>query len=81
MKLFGILLKVQMQTIKFKNDITNDNLSNSKIRNTHARIKSSTRRSNRLIEIENSLNSVERNTSTAAFATIDEVSIKKNEMQ
>ena len=30
----------------FKNDVTNNNLSNSKIRNIHARIKSSTRRSN-----------------------------------
>ena len=30
----------------FKNDITNDNLLNSKIRNIHARIKSNIRRSN-----------------------------------
>ena len=30
----------------FENDITNDNLSNSKTLNIHARIKSSTRRSN-----------------------------------
>ena len=59
----------------------NDNLLNSKTRNIHARIKSSIRRSNRLIEIENLLNSIERNTSTTAFATIDEISIKKNEMR
>ena len=61
----------------FGNDATNDNISNSKTRNIHARIKFNIRRSNRLIEIENSLSSVERNTSTTAFATIDEVSIKK----
>ena len=61
----------------FKNNIIDNNLLNSKLRNIHARIKSSTRRSNRLIEIENSLNSVERNTNITAFATIDEVSIEK----
>ena len=61
----------------FENDVTNDNLSNSKIRNIYARIKFSTRRFNQLIEIENSLNSVERSTSTTAFATIDEILIKK----
>ena len=61
----------------FENDITNNNLLNSKIQNIHARIKFSTRRSKRLTEIENSLSSVERNTNTTTFATIDEVSIKK----
>ena len=61
----------------FENDAINNNLSKSKARNTHARVKSSTRRSNRLIKIENSLSSVRRSTSTAAFATIDEVSIEK----
>ena len=61
----------------FENDVTDNNLSNSKTRNIYARVKSSTRRSNRLIEIENSLSSVGRNTSTTTFATIDEVSIKK----
>ena len=61
----------------FENDVTNDNLSNSKIRNIHARIKFSTRRSNQLIEIENSLNNIEGSISTTAFATIDEVSIEK----
>ena len=61
----------------FKNDATDNNLSNSKIQNIHARIKFSTRRSKRLIEIENSINSVERNTNTTAFATIDKISIKK----
>ena len=61
----------------FENDTTNNNLSNSKTRNIHARIKFSTRRSNRLNEIENSLNSVERNTNTTTFATIDEVLIEK----
>ena len=61
----------------FENDVTNDNLLNSKTRNTYARIKFSTRRSNRLIEIENSLSSVEQNTSITAFAAIDEVSIEK----
>ena len=61
----------------FENDATNNNLLNSKIRNIHARVKSSTRRSNRLIEIENPLSNAERNINTAAFATIDEVSIEK----
>ena len=61
----------------FENNVTDDNLSNSKILNIHARIKSSTRRLNRLIEIKNSLNSVERNTNTATFAIIDKVSIEK----
>ena len=42
----------------FKNDVTNDNSSNSKTRNIHAKIKFNIRRSNRLIEIENPLNSV-----------------------
>ena len=61
----------------FKNDVTDNNLLNSKIRNPHARIRSSTRRFNRLIEIENSLSNVKRSTSTTAFATIDEVSVEK----
>ena len=61
----------------FENDVTNDNLINSKTWNIHARIKFNIRRSNWLTEIENSLNSVGRSTSTTAFATIDEVSIKK----
>ena len=61
----------------FENDVTDDNLSNSKISNIHAKVKSNTRRSNRLTEIENSLNSVERSTSTTTFATIDEILIKK----
>ena len=61
----------------FENDVTDNNLSNSKILNIHAKIKFNIRRSNRLIEIENSLSSVERSTNTAAFATIDEVSIEK----
>ena len=43
----------------FENDVTDDNLSNSKTRNIHARIKSDIRRFNRLIEIENSLSNVE----------------------
>ena len=61
----------------FEDDVTDDNLSNSKIRNICAKIKFSTRRFNRLAEIENSLNSVERSTSTAAFSTIDEILIEK----
>ena len=61
----------------FEDDATNDNLSNSKTQNTRARIKSSTRRFNRLTEIENPLNNVERSTSTAAFSTIDKISIEK----
>ena len=65
----------------FRNDITNDNLLNLKTRNIHTRIKSNTRRLNRLIEIKNSLNNVERNTNTATFATIDKISIKKNEVR
>ena len=61
----------------FENDVTNNNLLNSKTSNIHARIKFSTRRSNRLTEIENSLNSVERSTNTIMFTTIDEISIEK----
>ena len=61
----------------FRNDITNSNLLNSKARNIHARIKSSTRNLNRLIEIENSLSSVERSTNTTTLTTIDEISIEK----
>ena len=61
----------------FEDDVTNNNLLNLKTRDIHTRIKSSTRRSNRLTEIENLLNNVERNTNTAAFATIDKISIKK----
>ena len=61
----------------FEDDVTNDNLLNSKTRDTRARIKSSTRRFNRLTKIENSLSSVERSTNTAAFSTIDEISIEK----
>ena len=61
----------------FENDVTDNNLSNSKIRNIYTRIKFNIRRSNWLIEIENSLSSVERSTSTAAFATIDKISIEK----
>ena len=61
----------------FEDDAINDNLSNSKTRNIHARIKSNTRRFNRLIEIENSLSNVRRSTNTTAFAAIDEISIEK----
>ena len=61
----------------FENDVTDNNLLNSKIQDIHARIKFSTRRFNQLIKIENLLSSVERSTSTAAFATINEISIKK----
>ena len=61
----------------FENDATDDNLSNSKIRDTYARVKFSTRRFNRLVEIENSLNNVERSTSTTAFSAIDEILIEK----
>ena len=61
----------------FENDIINNNLSNSKTRDIHARIEFSTRRSNRLIEIENLLNNVERNTNTITFATIDKILIQK----
>ena len=61
----------------FEDDAINNNLSNSKTRNIHARIKFSIRHSNRLIEIENSLSSVERNTSTTTFAIIDKLLIKK----
>ena len=61
----------------FENDVTNDNLLNLKTQNIHSKVKSDTHRFNRLIEIENSLNNVERNTSITAFTTIDEVSIEK----
>ena len=61
----------------FEDDITNDNLLNSKIQDIHAKVKSNTRRFNRLTEIKNLLSSVERNTSTTAFATIDKISIEK----
>ena len=63
----------------FEDDVTNDNLSNSKISNIYVRIKFNTRRSNRLIEIEDLLSRIGRSTSTTAFATIDEVSIEKKE--
>ena len=61
----------------FENDIINNNLSNSKARNIHAKVKFNTRCSNRLTKIENSLNNVKRNTNITTFATIDEISIKK----
>ena len=61
----------------FENDVTDDNLLNSKTRNICARVKFSTRRFNRLIKIENSLSNVGRSTSTAAFSTIDEILIEK----
>ena len=61
----------------FEDDATNNNLLNSKTRDTRARVKSSTHRFNRLIEIENPLSSVGRSTSTTTFSTIDEVSIEK----
>ena len=61
----------------FENDITDNNLLNSKIRNIYAKIKFNTRRSNWLIEIENSLNSVERSTNTITFTTINEISVEK----
>ena len=59
-------------------DITaDDNLLNSKTRNIHAIDKLNARRSNRLTEIENSLNKIDRRKNTAAFPAIDEVSIEK----
>ena len=61
----------------FEDNVTNDNLSNSKIRDIRTKVKSSTRRFNRLTEIENSLSSVERSTSTTMFSTIDGISIEK----
>ena len=61
----------------FENNITDDNLLNSKTQNIHARIKFNIRRFNRLIKIENLWSNVERNTSTAAFATIDKILIEK----
>ena len=44
---------------------------------SYATVKSSTRRSNRFIEIKNSLSSIDRKTNTTTFAIIDEISIKK----
>ena len=61
----------------FENDATDHNLLNLKTSDIHAKVKFNTRRSNRLTEIENSLSNVERNTNTAAFAAIDEISIEK----
>ena len=61
----------------FENDVINNNLLNSKTRNVHARIKFNIRRSNWLIEIENSLSSVERSTNITTFATINEILIEK----
>ena len=61
----------------FENDVINDNLSNSKTRNIHTKVKLNTRRSNWLIKIENSLNSVEWSMNTITFVTIDEVSIEE----
>ena len=61
----------------FENVITNNNLLNSKTRNIYAKVKFSIRRLNRLIEIENSLNSIEWKTNTTAFVTIDEILIQE----
>ena len=61
----------------FEDNVINNNLLNSKIWNIHARIKFSTRRLNRLTEIENLLSSVEWSTNKIVFATIVEVSIEK----
>ena len=61
----------------FEDVITNNSLSNSKTQNIYARIKFSIYCSNRLIEIENLLNNIERRTSTATFATIDKILIEK----
>ena len=61
----------------FEDDITDDNLSNSKTWNIHVKTKFNTRRSNWLIKIKNLLNSIKRRTSIAAFTTIDKVSIEK----
>ena len=61
----------------FENNVTNNNLSNSKTQNIHARIKSNIRCSNQLIAIENPLNSVGRSTNIITFATIDEILIEK----
>ena len=61
----------------FEDIVINNNLLNSKVRNIYAKIKFSTRRSNWLTEIKNSLSNVERRTNTITFATIDEISIEK----
>ena len=61
----------------FENDVTNDNLLNSKTQDIHAKVKFNTRRFNQLTEIENSLNNVERSTNTITFTTIDEISIEE----
>ena len=61
----------------FEDVITNNNLLNSKIRDIHAIVKFSIRRSNELIEIENSLSNIDRRTNTTTFATIDKISIEK----
>ena len=61
----------------FENNVINNNLSNSKTRNIHTRIKLSIRCSNRLIEIENSLNSVERSMNATTFAAIHEILIEE----
>ena len=61
----------------FKIVITDGNLLNSKSRNLHAIVNHSTRRSNRLTEIENFLNNVDQRTNLTAFAIINEILIGK----
>ena len=61
----------------FQNIITDGNLINSKIRNIHTTIKFNTCRSNRLIEIKNSLSNIDRKTNITNFATINEILIEK----
>ena len=61
----------------FEDVITNNNLLNSKFENIYMIVNFSTRRSNQLIEIKNSLNNIDRKTKNINFATIDKVSIEK----
>ena len=60
-----------------ENIIANNNLLNSKTRNTYAIDKFSARRSNWLIEIENSLSRIDRKKDTAVFVAIDKILMEK----
>ena len=61
----------------FEYIIVKNNLLSLKIRNVYMIVKSSTRHLDRLIQIEHSLNSVDRRTSTTTFTIMNEILIEK----
>ena len=60
----------------FENIIANNNLLNLKVQNIYTTDELNTRRSNRLIKIENTLINIDRKANTTAFAEIDKILIK-----